>query len=241
MMAPLPKSYEIVGDIAVVEIADGQVREEVAHAIMKEHGGVHVVAAKKRRVGLFREKEIEFIVGKRSTTLHQESGCRLLVDVASCYFSEREKGERKRISEMVQEGETLLVPFAGVGPFPILIAKRKRVEIKAIELNPKAFKFLTHNITLNRLSDRIEAIFGDAYALKLNDLFDRIIVPQPYRHDSFSHFAPLSKKGGFMHYYTWLGRDDPVPAFPNFEVVEARKISSYAPKVWKWCFDLEKV
>jgi len=240
-MREIPKSYEIVGDIALVEIPPFSKREEIASLIMQEHKNVKIVAEKKRRVGEFRTKEIEFIVGKRSTTLHREAGCKILLDIASCYFSEREKGERWRISGIVEEGEEIFVPFAGVGAFPLLIASRREVKIKAVELNPSAFRFLSHNIRLNRLQERIEAIFADAYSVDYEKTFDRIVIPQPYRHNSFQTFAPLCKRGGFIHYYTWLGREDMQPLFPGFRILEARKISSYAPHVWKWCFDLRRL
>ena len=48
--------------------------------------------------------------------------------------------------ESVNEGEKILDMFCGIGPFPIVIAREKDVEITAVDINESAIKYLDENI-----------------------------------------------------------------------------------------------
>jgi len=119
-------SYEIVGDIAVL---DESADEAVASAIMKLHKNIRVVARRKSHVeGVFRRRRIEIIAGERRTeTVHKENGCRYKLDLERVYFNPRLATERDRVASLAARSaseETIIDMFAGVGPFSILIAKR---------------------------------------------------------------------------------------------------------------------
>ena len=85
------------------------------------------------------------------------------LDVKNVYFSPRLATERKRVQELTNDGEEILDMFAGIGPFPIVIAKEKNVNITAVDINEHAIKYLNENIKLNKLAPNahITAICGD--------------------------------------------------------------------------------
>ena len=74
--------------------------------------------------GDFRVRELKLVAGENKTIAkYKESGCVFAVDVEKCYFSPRLSHERSRIARLVNNGETVVNMFAGVGCFSIIIAK----------------------------------------------------------------------------------------------------------------------
>jgi tRNA (guanine37-N1)-methyltransferase len=148
---------------------------------------------------------VEVLAGeKRTDTVHKEADRAYKVDVTKAYFSPRLGTERMRVAKQVKEGERVLVMFAGIGPYPILISKKaKPKEVYAIELNPAAVGYMKENIKLNKVD--VKAILGDVKAEtpKLGK-FDRIVMPLPKDAGNFLDVAlPALKKGGTIHYYTF--------------------------------------
>jgi len=167
----LVSSFDILGDIAVIEVPAQLEKKEklIADAILQVHGNVKVVAKKAgATAGEFRIRPVKIIAGeKRTTTLYRENGCEFELDINSVYFSSRLGTERKRVATLAKNGESVLVLFAGVGPFAILIAKTQPnvSAIFAIDSNPAATKYLEESAALNKISDKIIIFTGDASAI----------------------------------------------------------------------------
>jgi len=161
------KSFDIMGDIALIEIpkkTKSSQEKKIAEAVMKVHPNIHVVAKKTGPIsGEYRVRKLKVIAGeKRTETLHKEEGCQFKVDIANSYYSPRLIYERRRISALVGPGEEIFVPFAGVGPFAIIIAKNHPdARVWANELNPDAYRYMLENIKLNKTQNVIP-IGGDA-------------------------------------------------------------------------------
>src|SRR5437879_6339542 len=85
--------------------------------------------------------------------------------------------ERKRMADLIEEGETVADPFAGVGPYSILISKFRRPrDVHASDANPTAVELLRENVATNR-ADRVTVHEGDARAvLRQVAPVDRIIL-----------------------------------------------------------------
>ena len=234
--------YTRIGDIAVVRIpqALAHKEDEIAQALVCTNRGINVVVKIGGRYGEFRKQDVTVLIGDRTDTIHKEYGIRFHLDVKETYFSEREKYERQRLQRLVSDHEDILVLFAGVGVIPLVIAKKKKVTITAVEKNEKAFVFMKENIALNSLKGVITPVLQDVYTFK-SKAVDRVIVPQPYMHYSFDVAKTFVREKGFLHYYTWLAVDQDVPAFSGFRITTVKQVSSYAPCVWKVCVDMQKI
>jgi tRNA (guanine37-N1)-methyltransferase len=209
--AELVKSFDIVGDIAVIEVPGALEGKEklIASAIMKQQHAVRVVAKKiGGTAGEFRIRPVKVVAGeKRTRTICREAGCLFELDLNRAYFTPRLGTERGRVAALVKPSERVLVPFAGVGPFAIRIAKAvPSAEVVGIELNPDAAEYFAKNIARNKLQN-CKAVKGDVAALlpgKYRGWADRIAMPLP---KDAAHFLdcciPCLKKGGILHYYSF--------------------------------------
>ena len=175
--------------------------------------------------GEHRIREIDVIAGeRRTTTTHTEHGLRYRVDLSQAYFSPRLASERKRIADLIEEGETVADPFAGVGPYSILISKFRRPrDVHASDANPTAVELLRENVATNR-ADRVTVHEGDARAvLRQVAPVDRIILDLPHSAMEFlaDAFQALGTRGT-VHLYGILEAAE--------EEEEGEKIESAARK-----------
>ncbi len=204
------KSFDVLGELAVVEIPESlrEYEKTIGNAVMKVHGNVRTVAAKRGPMeGEFRVRKLEVIAGeKRTETEYKESGCVFHLDPAKVYFSPRLSFERERTAGLVRKNENVMVMFAGVGPFPIVISKRNPGAIVvAVELNPSAFEYMVKNIKSNKVDKRVTPVFGDVRVV-LPELFsgwaDRVLMPLPKGAEEFMDVALVaSKKNAVIHTY----------------------------------------
>jgi tRNA (guanine37-N1)-methyltransferase len=255
----LRNSFDIIGDVAVIEIPEEleKKEKEIAKALKRVHKHVKTVCRKmSKREGKYRLRKFKIILGKKTETIHKEHGCRFRMDVSEVYFSPRESRERQRIAEKTKSGETVMIMFAGIGPYPIIMAKKnkKLKKIYAIEINPKAFRYMEENIRINKTGDKIIPILGDVRE-KCPEYFEkcnRIVMPLPK--GAYEYLSPavncLKKKKGWIHFYYWAPED----GFRETEEmirntirtlgrkakkIDIHKVLEYKPRVWKICLDIE--
>ena len=214
LLASLPKSMDIVGDIAIIEIPPEleKYKETIGEAVLEANKNVSTVLAKASAVsGTYRLRELILIAGEPKTeTIHKEYGCQYHVDLAKAYFSPRLSYEHHRVASQVKEGETVIDMFAGVGPFAVLIAKtHKKVKVYAIDINPHAIELLKKNVRLNRVEGKVHPILGDAKKIveeKLCDIADRVIMNLPEKALEYVGAAckALKPVGGVIHFYSFV-------------------------------------
>lgn len=263
-MKKIPSSYDVIGSrekaVAIVEIPTElrKNEKEIAESILQRHKNVKSVLMKtSERKGTFRIRGFNLLIGERDTeVVHVESGCKFKLDPRKVYFSVREGTERLRISKIVEPGENILVMFGGVGPFPIIIAK-KQPQIKkivAIEINPEAYEYMKKNIAMNRLSDKIIPILGDVKNECKNFYgeFDRVIMPLPHEGLKFLPIAYrcLKPGGGAIHLYL-IGREENIMNEVKKMINDfkkkikrnvkyyIRKVLPYAPRTNKYSVDIK--
>lgn len=233
----LVSSFDIIGSIAIIEIPDSlkKCEKEIAKAVMAVHHSVKTVAKKLSAMeGVFRVRKLKIIAGKKTLeTEYHENGARMLLDVGKVYFSPRLATERKRIAEQVKPNEKVLVMFAGVGPFALVIAKKQpSAKIAAVELNPAAVKYMQKNIVLNKAAN-VAAIREDVrhFAKKLRGwaggrkgFADRIAMPLPHSADRFLDCAfECAKKGCVVHFYSIAHEGNPFAEAEEKVKEEAKK------------------
>jgi tRNA (guanine37-N1)-methyltransferase len=255
----LRTSFDIIGNVAILEIPEELEKREkiIAEAITKVHKNIKTVCRRmNERKGKFRLRKIKTIIGKETETVHTEFGCKFKLDVKRVYFSPRESTERKRIADLVKDGETILVMFAGIGPYAIIIGKHKKSvkSIYCVELNKSACEYMKENVKLNKLQDKIETICGDVKD-KCETFYgkcDRVIMPLPLEGYKYLPIAiKCLKKKGVIHFYHTAREDD---LFTEAEklireacnkegkklrILGRKKVLPYAPRVWKICIDAE--
>jgi tRNA (guanine37-N1)-methyltransferase len=262
LLASLPRAIDFVGDIAIIEIppeldAD---KNTIGEAILKTQKNVHTVLAKASAIGgAYRTREFSIIAGEPKTeTIHKEYGHKYYVDLAKAYFSPRLSYEHKRVASLVEEGETVIDLFAGVGPFGIQIAKtHENVKVYAVDVNPHAIEFLKRNIRLNRVENKVRPILGDAKQVvvkRLYEVADRVIMNLPERAIEFVDVACGSLKpiGGTVHFYSFISGSDSIEDMKrNFmEAVEkcgrrvekilfSRVVRATAPYEWQAVIDVK--
>ncbi|MEM0301952.1 MAG: class I SAM-dependent methyltransferase family protein [Archaeoglobaceae archaeon] len=252
----LRRSFEIIGDIAIIEIPDELIskKELIADAILKKHKHLKTILRKVGEVnGVFRVAKYEKIYGEETETIAKEHGCRFLVDPTKVYYSSKLSTERERIARLVKEGERVLVMFAGVGPYAIVIARlSKAKEVVGVELNRIAVEYFRRNVKLNKVNN-VVVIEGDVAEVvpKLEGKFDRILMPAPYSAESFVGLVKGKvKSGGFVHYYTFESENNESMLAKKVEdiflsngiIAKAkfmRRCGSFAPYVNRYVVDLE--
>lgn len=212
----LVRSYDVVGDLAIIIIAEGlEARENlIGEAILAINKNVKVVL---KRAGMyqgeFRLIPLEVIAGEnRKETQCKENGVRLLLNPEIAYYSVRSSSERKRIAELVKPGEDVLVMFSGVAPFPLVIAKNSGAKsIVGIEKNPEAHRYGVENLKLNKKLRNIKLYCGDVDEVLpgLKRTFDRILMPLPKGADAFLKTAITHLSNpGILHYYSILDKTE---------------------------------
>ena len=248
----LPSSFDVIGDIAIIELPDELMPygKAIGEAILKVHKHIKAVFAKGSKVeGEYRVRELIYLAGeKRTETLHRENGIRLKLDVAKVYFSPRLATERMRIFRKAKPGEVVFDMFAGVGPYSILLARKAKL-VFACDLNPWAIRYLEENIRLNK-AHNVVPILGDARKVAGKLKADRVIMNLPKFADRFLREAMLSvRNGGVVHYYGFGPEEDLYSEHEarikavarelgfSVEFLERRKVRPYAPRQFNIAID----
>jgi tRNA (guanine37-N1)-methyltransferase len=242
-------SYEVIGDIAVISDLAGVDIEEAVDGIL-HHQNVKTILLKKGGLeGEFRVGNYEKLYGEETETVHKEFGCEFRVDPTKVYFSERFSTERKRVVDQIEDGEKVLVMFAGVGPFAILAAKLAEPEkVVAVEKNPEAVDYMEENILINNIEDKVEPVEGDVGEV-VPELgkFDRVIMPLPESANEFLELASEhTEYNGVIHYYRFLEDDnwkvleeEVREKMKNFEILDRVECGERGPSVKRVCLDIQ--
>ena len=250
----LPSSFDIVGDIAIVRIPEEimDCAEEIGKGIIAAHRNVRLVAADMGVEGVNRVRRLIPVYGTGGfETVHREYGVRIRLDISKVYFSPRLATERWRVAEQVRDGETVLDMFAGVGPFSLLIASRKRVTVHAVDVNPVAIEYLRKNIEGNRLVGRIVPHLGDAREV-VPDLgkCDRVIMNLPHSAYTFGDVvARVCREGTVIHLHCIGDGRERAEMLKTFtgdlreggvkpKVKFARKVRDYSPGREHFVYDI---
>ncbi len=253
-------SYDILGSkeksVAIIEETDNP--KEISKDIMKEHKNVKSVLMKlSERKGTERKRDFKFILGDKNTeVIHKENYCRLKLDPQKVYFSGREGTERLRIAELIKPKESVLVMFAGIGPFSILVAKKQPAvdKIPSIEINPDAVEYMKENIRLNKVQDKVIPILGDVRK-KSQEWFgkcDRVVMPLPHDARKYLELAYkcLKPEVGVIHLYIIESENEVEKnvekLMKNFQEkikskinYKIKKVLSYSPRTYKYCVDIQ--
>jgi len=252
------RSFDIIGDIAVIDIPEELegYEEEIAEALMKIHKNVKVVAKiSSKTEGLYRIRRVKVVKGENRThTIHKENGLKFYLDINKVFYTPRLANERKRISKLVNEGETVGDLFAGVGPYSILIAKENpKTKVYSVDINEYAFGYLVKNIIVNKV-ENINAYKADSKRISkvlFQEFFDRIIMNIPKFAEDFLDIPFISlKRGGMCHYYDFARKEEINLVLEkirekarkydkNVEIIKYRFLNEIGPRIYRVVVDFK--
>jgi len=229
-----PKSFDVFGNIIIVKFSkEFKVRDKKKFAknLLNRYKSVKTVLEKTGKFkGRLRKQMTKWLAGEKTKeSLYRENGCVFRFNIDKTYFSPRLNNERKEIAGKIKKGDEVLVMFAGVGPYPIVIAKNSLVgKVYLNEINREANKYAQLNIELNKLKDKVVLLPGDIKraARKIKEKFNVIVMPRPQLKDNFLKEAfSLSKKNTRIFYYDFCKEDeiDSVVEMIKGEAKKARK------------------
>ena len=248
----LKTAFDVVGDIAILEVSDELVSKEkvIASSLLNLNKSIKVVVKKVGgHEGVFRLQEYKVLAGEdRLETVHKENDVRLKLDISKVYFSVRLSTERLRVASSCLKNERVLVMFSGCAPYPLVISKNSKVSsIIGVEINPDAHKYGLKNVRLNKVNN-VKLYCGDVKDIVSSlGKFDRVIMPWPKGGDAYlSLVKGIVKVGGYVHFYDFVGEDEfslveekVSKVFPKYKKLRFVKCGQLAPRAYRVCLDFQ--
>jgi len=247
---------DIIGNIALLKFPRRTLwltKKMKARKFLKQNKTITTVLEKTKGFsGKLRTLKTKYLAGiKTKKATYKENECTFKFNVDKSYFSPRLSNERKVIADQVvklsKKNSKILVMFAGISPYPIVIAKKlkqskKKATIISNELNKKANKESERNIKLNKLQDYIKLANGDAKKLptKIKEKFDIILMPRPNLKETFLKTAlKLSKKGTTIFYHGFGTKEEVLNEIKKdtkrkIGKIKIRKAGDIGPYTYRW-------
>lgn len=217
----LQRSFDYFGNVAVIKFSDKSLtrktKVDFAKDLMKRQSAITTVLEKTGKFkGRLRTMETTHLAGEKTKeVLYKENGCSFRFNLDTTYFSPRLASERQELASLLKPTDEVLVMFAGVAPFSIVLAKQgKPKRLVSNEINRVANQYAKQNVVMNKVQDIVEIFPGDAKKAmpKLHtrgDRFDVIVMARPQLKDTFLEQALLvAKKGTLVYYYDFCHVDE---------------------------------
>ena len=206
------RAFSILGNIAIVNFPDeykSKDKKKFAEEILEKNKSVRTVLEKTGKFsGELRIQETKYVLGEKTKEiLYKENNCEFRFNIDETYFSSRLSNERKEVCSFVKPKDEVLCMFAGVSPFPIVIAKNVPVKkIYSNELNERANEYALENIKRNKVGDKVELVPGDIKKVSKDFVnsgkkFDLILMTRPNLDESFLSSAFTLCKNRTRIYY----------------------------------------
>ncbi len=206
--------YDLVGNIAVIKGEGKSAKQKLEQAKkLMQRPCVKTVVEKIGNVkGRLRTIGVKHILGEKNLIAdYKENECKFKFNVESCYFSSRLSGERKLIAEKIKSKDKVLVMFAGVGVYPIVIYKYSHpLKIVGVELGKDCCRWFKENLKLNKVAkDRIEVVQGDVKKKIPKEKFEVVVMARPNLKESFLEWGlKACKKNSKLFYYGFCNVDE---------------------------------
>ncbi len=161
------RAFDVMGNIAIVKFPKEfkqKEKKKFADKILKDNSSIKTVLEKTGKFsGRLRKMQTKYVAGEKTKeVLYKENDCVFRFNIDKTYFSSRLSNERKEIASKIKKGDSVLVMFAGIAPFSIIIAKKSKPDkVYSNEINREANKYAKLNIELNKVKNRVILIPGD--------------------------------------------------------------------------------
>ena len=193
--------------------------------------------------GTKREPVIKLLYGEDTEKINKENGCLFKLDLKKVMWSKGNNNERIRIAKLVEDNETVIDMFAGIGYFSIPIGVHSNAkQVYSIEINPNSFHYLKENIKLNKINNIIP-LLGDCMDITPEYSADRIIMGYvKTTHHYLKTAIDSLNKGGVIHYHETvpeklmdtrpINRIKEVAGDRSVEFLKLNKVKKYSPGVF---------
>jgi len=256
LLESIPSSYDIVGDIAIIQLPEEALRygDVIAEAIMCVAKNVKSVYAAGPVEGEYRVRKLIHLGGERRTeTIHKEYGVLIRVDVGKTYYNPSLSEEHRRVASLVSEGEDVADLFCGVGPFTLHIITTRKARVFAVDINPYAIKCLIESLELNskKIKGKAVPVMGDVrdfLAVVAPASFDRVIMNLPHVAVNFiGEVLGKVKPAGYLHVYAVARSADEakdavmnaVPGDSRVVIFNVTRVLDYAPRKFIYRVDVK--
>ena len=170
-------SFSIIGHLLHLNLKASldPFKHLIGQVLLDKNPNIQLVVNKLDKIdSTFRFFEFETLARRddkvTSVVQVRESGCTFKFDFARVYWNPRLGTEHDRIIRMLQSGQDVIYDvFAGVGPFAIPAAVKRRCKVLANDLNPSSFESLKENATINKATGLV------AYNLDGREFIERIV------------------------------------------------------------------
>ncbi len=255
--------YDIIGDIAIIKSEANREKKTKSQKLKEARELLKIPSIKSvfekigNVKGRLRTISVKHVLGERNLIAkHKENGCLFKFNVSSCYFSPRLSGERKEIAARIKKNDSVLVMFAGVGAYPIVIYKIKQPKrVVGVEIGKECYKYFQENLKLNKMRNKIEVIQGDVKKKVNRGLgkFDVVIMARPNLKESFlKQGLSVCKKNSKIFYYGFCNIDEKDEMIKNLikeakklkrkiKIIDVQKAGEIAPYKFRWRVEIKVI
>ncbi len=206
----LPRRWERFDDVALLPSAAfaherwDEVRSEGLWRVVAGGLGVSRLGRKGEVSGEMRESGVEMLLGEDDWVVRRENGIGYRYRLTKTMWSSGNVNERRRMGEIVGDGEIVVDLFCGIGFFSLPILVYSQVDhVHCCEWNPEAVLALDRNLEASGVTEHCTVHVGDNRVTSegLVGVADRVLLG--LLPSAEGGFAPalrvLRPEGGVMH------------------------------------------
>ncbi|ELT91137.1 hypothetical protein CAPTEDRAFT_218789 [Capitella teleta] len=133
----------------------------IGQVLLEKFSTIRTVVNKVNTIdSTYRNFAMEVLAGEDDMlTTCRENGLQFRMDFSRVFWNPRLGTEHQRITDQLRSGDVVYDVMAGIGPFAVPAAK-KQCCVLANDLNPESYKWLLHNMKLNKVNGANEQCFN---------------------------------------------------------------------------------
>lgn len=218
----IPKSYEVLGSIAILNLNSQQYpyRTEIAAYIYAINRHKSIYYKKDAVKDTFRTTQYDLLLGdENKEVVHTENGITYKFKIGSVYFNSKLSGVREHLTSKFNKGDVVADLFCGIGPITINALKRGCYVI-ANDINPEAIESLRYNLKINKIYHGYEIYNSDAMDvihLLSNRQIDHFVFNLPELSIYFIKHI-IQFKSGVLHCFFFCSKNKDVVKYLNDEI-----------------------
>lgn len=216
LLDEIPSGFTITGHIAHLNLRSEfkPYGEIIGQVILDKNPNIKTVVNKLDSIDtVYRTFAMEILAGENNLVVEQrESNCLFKFDFSKVYWNSRLHTEHDRLVKSFKEGDFVIDVMAGVGPFAVPAGK-KRVIVLANDLNPESYRYMSENISKNKVGTFVKGINEDG----------RVVIRESYQR--LLDF--IDEKNGSIKYQTRKRRSKEQDQITEHEITIPKYISHF--------------